>query len=50
MLPWQRKSILIMLRTLQLVAIALSIARNLRFVELDFQMGVRIDFSLEFHL
>lgn len=39
-----------MLRTLQLITITLSIALNLRFVELDFQMGVRIDFSLEFHL
>lgn len=39
-----------MLRTLQLITIALSIARNLRFVELDFPMGVRIDFSLEFCL
>ena len=39
-----------MLCTLQLITIALSIALNLRFVELDFQMGGRIDFSLEFHL
>ena len=47
MLPWQRKSILIMLCMLQFAFFAFSIARNLQFVEMDFQMSPCRDIALE---
>ena len=47
MLPWQRKSILIMFCMLQFAFFAFSIARNLQFVEMDFQMSPCRDIALE---
>lgn len=47
MLPWQRKSILIMFCMLQFAFFAFSIARNLQFVEMDFQMSPCRNIALE---